>query len=328
MTSSLPAIKSEEKECETLYAGSKHFWKNRCHVDFNVMWHKKPYNVIEIAAFNVDKHLECPRIFCDTEKLFEMVNKDEVEAKVRAKQEEMMRQRKPRMLSEELAKTIVAQMAMHVLIQRALVIADENLPDGIEFLIEITAQTGDKVGPDGKLECITTAPEDFIETDLKRRKKATTKEFKQTLASFKKDSQKLTADCNKAARKAGLAKSAVAAFASCTRRYTYDSETMSAAKIRWLKAGRKIIILNTVRKITDQLNRLERKSMGELPSPVKMEFKLPEQPAFMQSISLPSLEEMPSQGRNRRVSRPHQRLKPVRAATRKSIAVPEEEMDL
>merc|ERR1712100_179925 len=93
--------------------------------------------------------------------------------------------------------------------------------------------------------------------------------FRQTLEDLKRDSRKLSLANSKAARKAGLAKSAVSAFTGCMSRYTYDPEKMSAAKIRFLKAGRKIIVL----KITALLERLERASMSEIPSPTKIGFQ-------------------------------------------------------
>lgn len=314
MSETLPEIGGGEKP-ETLYHGSKHYWKQRCHVDFTIYWHKSK-DIIEVANYNSDAHEEGERIFINVEKLFAQVDKEEIETKVRSKQEEMMRQRKPRVLAEELAKTITAQMAVHLVVQRAII--KKELPEGIKFAIDITPQTGDECQDDGRLIYITDRPEDFVDTHIPRNKKASASEFRQTLQTLQKDSKRLALECNKAARKAGLAKSAVTAFTGSLRRYTYDPNTQSPALIRFLKAGRRIIAMNTVRKVTDLLERLERKSMGDVPSPVRTEFKslAPEiDPMMNGSISLPTLDELRNQSNNgRRVRRPHHRLKPVRKA--------------
>lgn len=313
MTENLPEIGGGVKP-ETLYHGSKHYWKQRCHVDYTIYWHKSK-NIIEIASYNSDAHEEGERLFIDPDKLFERVDKEEVETKVRSKQEEMMRQRKPRVLAEELAKTITAQMAVHLIVQRAVI--RKELPEGVKFAVDISPQSGDECQEDGRLIYMRDRPEDFVDTAITRNKKASSSEFRQTLQTLQKDSKKLALECNKAARKAGLAKSAVSGFTGSLRRYTYDPNTQSPALIRFLKAGRRIIAMNTVRKVTDLLERLERKSMGDIPSPVRTDFKslVPEiDPMMMNaSVSLPTLADLHNQSRNgRRVRRPHHRLKPVR----------------
>ena len=45
-----------------LFQGSKHYWKQRCHVDFTIYWHKSK-DIIEIANYNSDAHEEGERIF-------------------------------------------------------------------------------------------------------------------------------------------------------------------------------------------------------------------------------------------------------------------------
>jgi len=325
MSESLPSL-GEEKP-ETLYHGSKHYWKARCHVDFTLSWYKSKH-IIEVANFNVDGHEEGERIFINPDKLFDMmVDKAEVESKVRAKQEEMMRQRKPRVMAEELAKTITAQMAVHSLIQRAVIVPANELPEGIKFAVKFAPQTGDLTCTDGKLQFITERPEGFIDTPITRNKKATNVEFRQTLATLKNEHKKLSLENNRAARKAGLAKSAVEAFTGNMRRYTYDPETQSPALIRFLKAGRRIIALNTVRKVTDLLERLERKSMGDLPSPTRVSV---DRKVMETSTSLPTLSDMNSMGSNdngRRVRRMHHRLKPVRKGAASPMQLDEEDED-
>lgn len=312
----LPEISGVDRVYETLYSGSKHFWKARCHVEFTVMWHHSPVKFIEIAAFNVDLHEESERIFADPELLFSTVDREEVEAKVRTKVEDMMRQRKPRVPSEELAKAIIAQMAVQMVIQRAII--DPKIPAGTTFRIIVHPQTGDELKTEDKslMHWIIDRPEGFVDTDIPRKKKATKTEFKTTLLQLKADSKKLTMECNKAARKAGLAKSACEGFMTNKARYTYDPERMSAAKIRFLKAGRRIIALNCVRKVTALLDRLERQSMGDYPiSPVAGANKkeLDMFPSIM--TPSPSMDSMSIPG-GRRASRPHHRLRPVRRATK------------
>jgi hypothetical protein len=312
----LPNI-ATEPQYTILYSGSKHFWKQRCHVDFHIMWHKSK-NLIEIANFNVDMHEEGTRLFCDPEKLFLTVNKEEVETKVRTKQEELMRQRKPRVLAEELAQTITAQMAVQGVIQRAVLAKTPT--DGKKFQVVLNVNPDDELLEDGsgRVSFLAERPEGFEDTEIQRKKKATAQEFRQTLEDLKRDSRKLSLANSKAARKAGLAKSAVSAFTGCMSRYTYDPEKMSAAKIRFLKAGRKIIVLNTVRKITALLERLERASMSEIPSPTKIGFQ--QEMGFFPTLnSSPSMNQLASEN-GRRAARPHHRLKPVRAATKSSPA--------
>jgi len=264
--------------------------------------------MIEVANYNVDTCLEGARLYFDTEKLFEMVDKAEVELRVRAKIEEITRQRKPRVLSEELALQITSNLSVQLLVKRAYIPPD--LPDA-SFSLVIQSQPDDVFHPDGSLAIIRPPPEGFVETPVTRNKKATKDEFKQQLASFKQDTRKLALECNKAARKAGLAKSAVAAFASSSRKYVYPAD-MHPAKIRFMKAVRKVIINNTVRKITALLDRNERRSMGDIPSPSKTDFrKVMDFDSIITSTSLPSLSALPNVV-SKRGSRPHHRLRPVK----------------
>lgn len=318
MVEKLPQI--GDKQYEMLYSGSKHFWKARCHVEFNIMWHKE-IHLIEVANFHIDLHEEGQRIYIDASKIFAEVDKAEVEARVRQKQEELMRQRKPRVMSEELAKTITAQLAVQLIVSRAVI--DPNPTEEFKFRVNIQMLSGDPhaEGDVHKLAWLTEAPEGFGPAEIVRKRKVASKaEFAETLDSLRKDSKKLALECNKAARKAGLAKSACAAFVNNKARYTYDPETMSAAKIRFLKAGRRIIALNCVRKITALLERLERKSMGDLPSVTPAEFQQSHD-LFGEAgmTSLPSLDSLKSIDANgRRVNRPHHKLKPVRRARRRN----------
>jgi hypothetical protein len=241
-----------------------------------------------------------------------MVSKEEVGNLVRAKIEEITRQRKPRILSEELALSITSTLSVQILVKRAYIPPD--LPEGT-FQIVIQTQPDDLFAPDGSLAMmIQEVPEGFEETPIKRNKKASKDEFKQQLATFKKDSRKLSMECNKAARKAGLAKSAVAAFAGA-RKNLYPA-TMPIAKIRFMKAVRKVIVINTVAKITkllEKYERNERKSMDEIPSPSMADFrKVMDFDSIVTSTSLPSLSALPRMGNGKRGSRPHHRLRPIK----------------
>jgi hypothetical protein len=125
--------------------------------------------------------------------------------------------------------------------------------------------TGDKTHPKTKkLEMLLEAPPEHIEhiTIVRQRKKATNKEFNQALRSLRQDAQKLNMACSDAQRKAGLAVSSVEGFQSFMSRSTFDPETMSIARWRWLKAGRRVILQNAVAAVT---RRLERYSMNDFP---------------------------------------------------------------
>lgn len=100
-------------------------------------------------------------------------------------------------------------------------------------------------------------------TVVRHRKKASKQEFNNALRNLRMDSQKLNAACSDAQRKAGLAVSSVDGFKNFASRMTYDPETMSIARWRWLKAGRRVILQNTVAAVT---RRLERSSMNDVPA--------------------------------------------------------------
>jgi hypothetical protein len=136
------------------------------------------------------------------------------------------------------------------------------------FSIEFVALTGDKKDPKtGFIDVLMTRdpPVDSIEhIVIKRaRKKATTKEFNQALRSLRQDSHKLNAAMSDAQRKAGLAVSSVEGFQNFLSRATYDPETMSLARWRWVKSIRRVILQNAVAATT---KRLERYSMSDFPS--------------------------------------------------------------
>lgn len=136
------------------------------------------------------------------------------------------------------------------------------------FALEFIALTGDRKDPKtGFIDVLMTKdpPEDSIEhIVIKRaRKKASTKEFNQALRSLRQDSHKLNAAMSDAQRKAGLAVSSVEGFQNFLSRATYDPETMSLARWRWVKSIRRVILQNAVAATT---KRLERYSMSDFPS--------------------------------------------------------------
>ena len=88
-------------------------------------------------------------------------------------------------------------------------------------------------------------PADIDAFHVTRIRKATTLEFQSALNKLRNDHEKLNATINKASRIAGLAQSSVEGFQAlfAQSRASFDPESMTVARLRWIKAARKVILL-------------------------------------------------------------------------------------
>jgi hypothetical protein len=137
------------------------------------------------------------------------------------------------------------------------------------FHMEIVALTGDKTDPKtGIIDVLMREPpaSDSIEYIIvtRPRRKASTKEFNQTLRLMRQDHHKLNKAMSTAQRKAGLAVSSVEGFQNFVSRSQYNPETMSIAQWRWVKSIRRVILQNAVAAYTRRLERYERENADKL----------------------------------------------------------------
>ena len=140
---------------------------------------------------------------------------------------------------------------------------------GGNFIVFLCPATGDallKEQPNKnqqapKLDVICERPETIHEIEIVRVRKTTTQDFQAALIKLKSDHDKLNEACFKASRIAGLAQSSVSGFQSMFQdsRATFDPETMSIARQRWIKATRRVILQNAVKRTH---RRLARYTMG------------------------------------------------------------------
>ncbi len=270
-----------------LYEGSKNFWRTRTNVEIRIIEHPVCH-LLEIITFNIDTEQEGNRIYVNSPLLYSKLNKEDIDTKVSNKIEELSRQRK-KANKEECLQQIQREMISAYITSRLTIPTNTTTPGS--FQINLTPMTGDVTIMD-----TVTLPQNDSETPIiqqferldiqvlslpatleplfiQRRRKTTSVDFAITLGALKEDAKKLNNAMSKAQKAAGLMLSSVQGFQHemSRKRFSFDPEHMSVAKLRWLKAGRKVILLNTVDKVK---KRLERYSLNDIPTKKSSDTKI------------------------------------------------------
>jgi len=273
-----PVSKVSSSAGACLYEGSKNFWRTRTNVEVRIIEHPVCH-ILEIITFNIDTEQEGNRIYINSPLLYSKLSEQDIEAKVSSKIEELSRQRK-KANKDECFQQIQREMIS------AYVISRLTLPSTTpgSFIVSLTPMTGDVTisetmtvpqnnDPETPLLLeferidvqVMSPPSSLEPVYIQRRRKTTSADFAITLGALKEDAKKLNNACSKAQKAAGLMMSSVQGFQHemSRKRFSFDPEHMSVAKLRWLKAGRKVILQNTVDKVK---KRLERYSLNDIPT--------------------------------------------------------------
>lgn len=239
---------------------------------------------------------ESRRLYCDKTKIFNLLVQEEVDAKVREKQEDLTRRRKPRVPTEELTEAIQREQIVPFILARLVIIPKEqverlieqeslqetnDLRSKVESLkgenTEILSQSTDfqkpiitfrvacvEISGDKQFNFLIPKPLDLDPIHIPRRStRITLDEFKIGLKSFNSETLNLNSATMVAGKAAGLAQSAVAGFQISAKKY--DESLMSIAQIRWQKACHKVVLNNAVAFYRKQLEKFASRSMGSLP---------------------------------------------------------------
>lgn len=286
----------------TLYEGTKSYWRTRTNVDFSIIEHPL-LATIEVISYNSDIGIEAPRLYINMPLLYSKISKDEVDTKVDLKKEEYVRQRKrvpyeelQQAITKELAVAYIT-LRMQVAptnesssgkkfeMQLIPMSGDTTVTDVITVTTSApSAPSLEDNDNDDNNNCNTeqiittttsevqridilmkTMPEGLEPKFIPRRRKTNISDFHNTLNALRTDSASLSHAMNKAQKASGLMAASITGFqANLSRlRVTFDPESMSMAKQRWMRAGRKVILQITVTKVR---TRLERYSLSALPS--------------------------------------------------------------
>jgi len=135
------------------------------------------------------------------------------------------------------------------------------------FAVDLACLTGDKsTGADKRLDMLLdkdVIPEGIEHINIIRpRKKATNKEFNNTLRLLRQDNDKLNKATSDAQRKAGLAVSSVDGFKNFAMSRKFNPDTMTLPQWRWIWAVRRIILQNYVAAVHVRMERYERERAG------------------------------------------------------------------
>lgn len=287
-TTVIPKTSTTAGAC--FYEGSKNFWRTRTNVEVRITEHPACH-LLEIITFNVDTEQEGNRIYVNLPLMYSKLNKEDIDNKVSSKIEELSRQRKTtnKGTKDECFQQIQREMISTYITSRLTLPSNPTLGS---FQVNLTPMTGDVTvtetvtlpqndGPDSpviqqfeRIDIEVISPPATLEPlFIQRRRKTTSADFAATLGALKEDSKKLNNAMCKAQKAAGLMLSSVQGFQHemSRKRFSFDPEHMSIAKLRWLKAGRKVILLNTVDKVK---KRLERYSLSDIPSKVSSNDKI------------------------------------------------------
>lgn len=109
---------------KTLYDGTKTYWRTRETVDVRIIEHMD--KVLEVIAFDVEKHEEADRLYLDAEKLYKKLETSELLEQVEEKRAEYARMRK-RVPLEEITRGLVRQVATQYILTR-LITTETRLP--------------------------------------------------------------------------------------------------------------------------------------------------------------------------------------------------------
>lgn len=260
----------EDYKTESIYEGSKNFWRQKVNIDFKIVYHE-PFDCLELISFNSDKCVESVRTYISYSGLEKKFPPEDIDQKINAKREELLKSRK-RETNESIKKVILKDMIINYITVRANITGD--------FEVKLLACTGDipvldniKVtNSDGsettkeeqRLDIVfQVKPKGLKPFYIPRRRKTTIADFHQTARSLRVDAARLNEACDRAHRAAGLAVSSVDGFKGTTRRLTYDPNKMTIAQYRWKHACHRIVLMNFADSVRQ---RLERYSMGSLPN--------------------------------------------------------------
>lgn len=260
-----------------IYDGNKYFWRTRSNVEVKIIDHPS-VNCLEVVNFNIDAYAESSRIYLDKALLYSRLNKEDIDVKVSAKREEYTRQRK-RVANEEIVEQIQKELVSAYVLARLSIVSnggsdrialmplsgDALIVDKVISRITLEDNTESEVMEEiSRLDLQFVVPPTALEPYfVPRRRKTTASDFQNTLDELRTDAASLNSAMKTAQKAAGLMVSSVEGFQHNMQRqrFTYDPESTSIAKIRWAKAGRRVILQNTVQNIRI---RLERYSLSAL----------------------------------------------------------------
>lgn len=124
---------------ETVFEGSKTYWKSRTNLEIVMVSHTK-YLTIELLVFHPDIGKESPRLYFSSLLLAGKIDQNDLQQKLAEKKEAIIRQRKPvnaQQLTKELLNNAIAQYVMSRL-QFVTVTEDEE-----PFRVFLVPMTGD-----------------------------------------------------------------------------------------------------------------------------------------------------------------------------------------
>jgi len=250
---------------ETIFEGSKTYWKSRTNLEIVMICHTK-YHTIEVLVFHPDIGKESPRLYLNSLLLAGKIDQNDLQQKLAEKKEAIIRQRKPvnaQQLTKELLNNAIAQYVMSRL---QFVMETEDQP----FRVFLVPMTGDVIVDQEKqlLDIIVPMPPNLEPVQSNFQKKLTTQDIDSALNSFKASADEL----RRATRYAELATSSVDGFKlMMAEKLAFESEMKkkySVPRLRWIRAINCVLIQNYCALVRIRLDELEQKAKAAMQAAV------------------------------------------------------------
>lgn len=269
-----------------VYEGSKFFWRQRLNCDINIFLHETLGNM-ELCFYDSDKSEELPRLYLTAKVLYQIIE-TEFQTKCIEKLNNLIARDKTKKglkeLPSDLQFNIRKELVTKFILDRLQPSIDKSTdPPSVSFaMVPLSGDTIDfatleyhplttsssttrnassEEGKVGELDAPTTT--------VRRRRKQTMADFNNSMESLRSDSMHLTEMCSRAQKLTALTEMAVGSFAALMRNNNSNASGKRRMKLsdcdkqkplgRFKWAGVRILMMNSLEHVKNQLNQLEEK---------------------------------------------------------------------
>mmetsp|Transcript_4027 Transcript_4027/g.5636 ORF Transcript_4027/g.5636 Transcript_4027/m.5636 type:complete len:539 (+) Transcript_4027:439-2055(+) len=238
------------KDVKVIYDGSKNFWRQRTSIDIYIVSHTV-FHIIEVICFDHAAAFAAPRIYISKETLKPKLDSKDIEEKIRLRKEFFLRQKKPIVL-EEILEEVLEDEIVHYITSKI------NLKETVnQFEVVISHQTHDALNPTvfAEVDLCCEKPVDLHPFDINYKKSTTYADFNSKLTQFREESNAVKKYNDNALH---ALYSDTAAFVHDLQEELEVEKKISPVKLRWLRAIKKVMARNTVKKMKARLAMMDK----------------------------------------------------------------------
>lgn len=258
----------DETQSSLTYQGSKTDWRTRANLELLLIEHHS-FKCMEFICYNSTVSIESPRLYLNIELLFTKFNPDEFEEAMRLKKEIFLRQKKTpdiKVLTEELNRKFAVQ---YILLR---LFVKEGKPFEIGLKALSTDQTREKNVIDHEGNVIGTGvqildiimdkmPSLLPPTEVQFPKAVTNDDFDHALRKFRKEQNALTRDISYADMAVNSIEGFKEAMSGRMQMELELKRSYNPARLMWVNAINKVLILNYIEKVKIRLAEIEMKAV-------------------------------------------------------------------